>query len=306
MPFILLKLVADVALVVYVFLLVQDKHAPRASRESSIRQLRGTARRAPYVRDPTASCRNRARRRAHDSFLSDRPQRADPWTTRARSPLPANSARNARVQARSRGRSRCSRRVRAIRSCRDGDPCRAPGEFREARELIAEAAAYLAEADTALVGHPDVRYAGFLHDAKKEFAEANLTLAFVAGKPMPDRRRARGRRPAVPQRHGGGRERAPPPDRSTACARDEVDEAERLLGGDGRRVRRCSSPIDYPRRRSPAGCVAPPMHCARCSSARAATSPPRSSPPGSRRRSTGGDRGRLTSRIARGPTALVA
>jgi translin len=74
---------------------------------------------------------------------------------------------------------------RAIRAC--GTAIRAVhrGEFREARELIAVAAAYLAEADTALVEHPDVRYAGFIHDAKKEFAEANLTLAFVGGNPIP-------------------------------------------------------------------------------------------------------------------------
>lgn len=73
----------------------------------------------------------------------------------------------------------------AIRSC--GTAIRAVHrrEFREARELIAVAAAYLAEADAALEGHPDVRYAGFIHDAKKEFAEANLTLAFVAGNPIP-------------------------------------------------------------------------------------------------------------------------
>jgi len=36
-----------------------------------------------------------------------------------------------------------------------------------------------------LDGHPDVRYAGFLNDAKKEFAEANLTLAFVEGNQLP-------------------------------------------------------------------------------------------------------------------------
>ena len=41
----------------------------------------------------------------------------------------------------------------------------------------------MSEAERALDGHPDVRYAGFLHDAKKEFAEANLTLAFVEGSP---------------------------------------------------------------------------------------------------------------------------
>jgi translin len=74
---------------------------------------------------------------------------------------------------------------KAIRSC--GTAIRAVhrAEFREARELIAVAAAYLAEADAALDEHPDVRYAGFIHDAKKEFAEANLTLAFVADHPIP-------------------------------------------------------------------------------------------------------------------------
>jgi translin len=74
---------------------------------------------------------------------------------------------------------------KAIRSC--GTAIRAVhrAEFREARELIAVAAAYLAEADAALGEHPDVRYAGFIHDAKKEFAEANLTLAFVADHPIP-------------------------------------------------------------------------------------------------------------------------
>jgi translin len=74
---------------------------------------------------------------------------------------------------------------RAIRSCATAVRAVHRREFREARELIAVAAAYLAEAETALTGHPDVRYAGFLNDAKKEFAEANLTLAFVAGLPMP-------------------------------------------------------------------------------------------------------------------------
>jgi translin len=74
---------------------------------------------------------------------------------------------------------------RAIRSCAMAIRAVQRREFHEARELIAVAAAYLAEADAALDGHPDVRYAGFLHDAKKEFAEANLTLAFVAGQPMP-------------------------------------------------------------------------------------------------------------------------
>jgi translin len=74
---------------------------------------------------------------------------------------------------------------RAIRSCATAIRAVHRGEFREARALIAEAAAYLAEAEGALGSHADVRYGGFLNDAKKEFAEANLTLAFVEDNPLP-------------------------------------------------------------------------------------------------------------------------
>ena len=74
---------------------------------------------------------------------------------------------------------------RAIRSCATAIRAVHRRQFTEARALIAEAAAYFAEAETALAGHDDVRYAGFLNDAKKEFAEANLTLAFVSGHPLP-------------------------------------------------------------------------------------------------------------------------
>jgi len=74
---------------------------------------------------------------------------------------------------------------RAIRSCASAIRAVHRREFREARALIAEAAAYLAEAEGALGPHGDVRYAGFLNDAKKEFAEANLTLAFVEDNALP-------------------------------------------------------------------------------------------------------------------------
>ena len=57
-------------------------------------------------------------------------------------------------------------------------------EFAGAEELIAEAATHVARADAAVAGHPDVRHGGYLHDAKKEFAEAHLTLAFVRGDPL--------------------------------------------------------------------------------------------------------------------------
>ena len=58
-------------------------------------------------------------------------------------------------------------------------------EFAAAEELIAEAATHLARADAAVAGHSDVRHGGYLHDAKKEFAEANLTLAFVEDNSLP-------------------------------------------------------------------------------------------------------------------------
>lgn len=55
------------------------------------------------------------------------------------------------------------------------------GDFTLAEELAGKAGSLLAEAKAALQDHPDIRYAGFVHDAEKEYAEARLTLAFIAG-----------------------------------------------------------------------------------------------------------------------------
>jgi translin len=60
------------------------------------------------------------------------------------------------------------------------------GTLDPARAHLAAAAAALAEAAAATADHPAVREAGFLHDAQKEYAEANLTLAFVTHDPPPD------------------------------------------------------------------------------------------------------------------------
>ena len=73
----------------------------------------------------------------------------------------------------------------AIRSCALAIRAVHRGDFDDARQHIAEAQARLDEAAAATAGHPDVRTAGPLADAQKEFAEANLTLAFVAGGPLP-------------------------------------------------------------------------------------------------------------------------
>lgn len=58
-------------------------------------------------------------------------------------------------------------------------------EWDNAEELAAAAQGHLRRAQEALGDHPDIRYAGFLHDAAKEYAEARLTMAFVRGEPLP-------------------------------------------------------------------------------------------------------------------------
>src|SRR5438132_4548680 len=74
---------------------------------------------------------------------------------------------------------------RAIRSC--GSSIRAVHrlEFESAAALAAEAEAALREAQAVLAPHPAVAYAGFLHDAEKEYAEARLCAALIAGAPLP-------------------------------------------------------------------------------------------------------------------------
>ena len=59
-------------------------------------------------------------------------------------------------------------------------------EFDTARERLSDAAKLLAEAGDATSAFPEIRFAGFLHDAQKEYVEANLTLAWVAHEPAPD------------------------------------------------------------------------------------------------------------------------
>ena len=58
-------------------------------------------------------------------------------------------------------------------------------DFAAAEELLSEAKSMLEQAAKALADHPDVFYAGFVHNAQKEFAEGCLTLALVSGRPLP-------------------------------------------------------------------------------------------------------------------------
>ncbi|MCL4241496.1 MAG: haloacid dehalogenase [Dehalococcoidia bacterium] len=59
------------------------------------------------------------------------------------------------------------------------------GEFAEATRMLDDARGVRDAAVAALDGHADVYYAGFLHDAQKEYAEARTTLALLSGGAIP-------------------------------------------------------------------------------------------------------------------------
>ena len=59
-------------------------------------------------------------------------------------------------------------------------------EFAEAQTRISAAGDALKRAQAALADHSDIYFAGFIHDASKEFAEASQTFAVVQGLPLPD------------------------------------------------------------------------------------------------------------------------
>src|SRR5258708_16519728 len=58
-------------------------------------------------------------------------------------------------------------------------------EFTTAAQLIAQAAALLAEMRADLHDHQDIYYAGFVHDAQKEYAEAATFVALAQHQPLP-------------------------------------------------------------------------------------------------------------------------
>jgi len=83
-------------------------------------------------------------------------------------------------------------RERALPLCRDAirnsaNSIRAVHreDFEQAEKLAAEAGRLLAEAKEATLAHLDTYFAGFVHDSQKEFAEASITLAVIAGRPLP-------------------------------------------------------------------------------------------------------------------------
>lgn len=58
-------------------------------------------------------------------------------------------------------------------------------ELESARSLLEASKQAVVEGLASVKDHPDIRFAGFLQDAQKEYAEANITYALVAGEPIP-------------------------------------------------------------------------------------------------------------------------
>lgn len=87
--------------------------------------------------------------------------------------------------AREAGLAACRRTIRAagsaIRAVHRLDPERAD-------RFTSESGSALREAQAALRPFPAVAYAGFLHDAEKEYAESVLTRALIDGSELPDHR----------------------------------------------------------------------------------------------------------------------
>jgi translin len=73
----------------------------------------------------------------------------------------------------------------AIRACGNAIRALHRYEWANAEELIGEAESHLGEARSALADHSDVLYAGFFHDAEKEFVEARVTHALVTDAVFP-------------------------------------------------------------------------------------------------------------------------
>jgi translin len=89
---------------------------------------------------------------------------------------------DAKLSARERGMASSRSAIRA-----SGNAIRALHRYEidNASELLEEAQGHVDDARAALAQHPDILYAGFVHDAEKELAEARITFALVTDAPFP-------------------------------------------------------------------------------------------------------------------------
>lgn len=73
----------------------------------------------------------------------------------------------------------------AIRHCANAIRAVHRQQFDQAKDLLEFAHQQLTEAEKSTSDYGELGYAGFIRDARKEFAEGSITLALVTGKPLP-------------------------------------------------------------------------------------------------------------------------
>ena len=92
------------------------------------------------------------------------------------------SAIRERFDARMQARERALPASRAaIRSCANAIRALHREDLETAHRLMDEAKAALDQGLAAVAGHPEIRFAGYLQDAQKEYAEARVTEGIVTG-----------------------------------------------------------------------------------------------------------------------------
>ena len=74
----------------------------------------------------------------------------------------------------------------AIRHCANAIRAVHRRQFDRAGELLKSARERLNQAEKIAADYGELGYAGFIRDARKEFAEGSITLALVTGKKLPD------------------------------------------------------------------------------------------------------------------------
>jgi translin len=91
-----------------------------------------------------------------------------------------------RLDAKNHARERALSTSReTIRCCANSIRAVHRAEFEEAKRLIGEADTRHRELAEGLADFPEIYFAGYVQDAQKEYAEANITYAIVKGEPLP-------------------------------------------------------------------------------------------------------------------------
>jgi translin len=92
------------------------------------------------------------------------------------------------LEAKNAARERALADSRAtIRNCAHSIRASHRGDMEAARELLGAAHALVtATRNSLLDAHPDIYWAGYVQDAQKEFAEANIVYAVIGGEQIPD------------------------------------------------------------------------------------------------------------------------